>query len=366
MGQGADLRDGVVCAVDATSTAVTTPASSRRATLAGFEVRKHYKCIASTCTDTWCDANCNHVPKYCPASFCREETAPVTYTQSCSSSTDLESASTLNFTTSPSASTGGASFPTQPVVTVTDKDGNTVTTSNLTITLTVASGCGVLSGVTSVRAVAGVATFSGLSVDSAGEYVLAASATLSTLDATIISVQSSSFIVSAGAATGLSFEAIPSNTVAGAVFATQPVVVITDAGGNVDTSSTASVTVSIASGSGSLAGTTTVAAVSGVANFSGLSIDTAGQYTLSASTAGTDALTSASPSGSFAVSSAGTPMISAFPCNNATLQQPLQVIAVDAEGNAATASDTAAFDLKVTDCATHECAALTRCCFGRC
>ena len=59
-------------------------------------------------------------------------------------------------------------------------------------------------------------------------------------------------------------------------------------------------------------------------------------------------------------------MVSAFPCNNATLQQPLQVIAVDAEGNAATASDTAAFDLKVTDCATHECAALTRCCFGRC
>ena len=46
-------------------------AYQRRETLAGFTVKKHYKCIASTCTDTWCDANCNHVPVYCPASFCR-------------------------------------------------------------------------------------------------------------------------------------------------------------------------------------------------------------------------------------------------------------------------------------------------------
>merc|ERR1711998_294591 len=40
-------------------------------TLAGFKVTRRYKCIFPTCTDAWCDANCNHHPKYCPASFCR-------------------------------------------------------------------------------------------------------------------------------------------------------------------------------------------------------------------------------------------------------------------------------------------------------
>ena len=47
-------------------------------TTAGFAVKKHYKCIASTCTDTWCNDNCNHVPKYCPDSFCRELAAAPT------------------------------------------------------------------------------------------------------------------------------------------------------------------------------------------------------------------------------------------------------------------------------------------------
>jgi len=46
--------------------------------IAGFEVKARYKCIFATCTDFWCDANCNHVPKYCPASFCKmiEKTEP--------------------------------------------------------------------------------------------------------------------------------------------------------------------------------------------------------------------------------------------------------------------------------------------------
>ena len=39
-----------------------------------FKVTNQYKCVASaaasTCTDTWCNANCNHRPSYCPASWC--------------------------------------------------------------------------------------------------------------------------------------------------------------------------------------------------------------------------------------------------------------------------------------------------------
>jgi len=45
-------------------------------TLAGFEVKKHYKCIFPTCTDFWCDANCNHNPRYCPPTFCKAKPSP--------------------------------------------------------------------------------------------------------------------------------------------------------------------------------------------------------------------------------------------------------------------------------------------------
>merc|ERR1711981_167256 len=59
--------------VDAPTQDLAAAPSTQMATLAGFKVKKHYKCIASTCTDSWCDANCNHVPKYCPANFCKAE-----------------------------------------------------------------------------------------------------------------------------------------------------------------------------------------------------------------------------------------------------------------------------------------------------
>src|SRR5207253_8278338 len=73
----------------------------------------------------------------------------------------------------------------------------------------------------------------------------------------------------------------------GLAFPTQPVVSIRDAGGNLVTLSSASVTMTITAGSGAggatLSGTTTVAAVSGVATFGGLSINKSGtNYTLTA------------------------------------------------------------------------------------
>lgn len=48
-------------------------ATTDLAMIAGFPVKARYTCIDKwkRCTNFWCDANCNHVPKYCPASFCR-------------------------------------------------------------------------------------------------------------------------------------------------------------------------------------------------------------------------------------------------------------------------------------------------------
>ena len=69
---------GVVALVSQNSTAPTDSAVDTEAyTLAGFKVVKQYKCIFPTCTDFWCNANCNHKPSYCPASFCQGYTTKV-------------------------------------------------------------------------------------------------------------------------------------------------------------------------------------------------------------------------------------------------------------------------------------------------
>jgi hypothetical protein len=92
-----------------------------------------------------------------------------------------------------------------------------------------------------------------------------------------------------GSATALAITTEPQGAPSGSVLGTQPVIRIIDAGGNTVTTSTANVVVSISSGTGTLSGTTTVAAVSGVTTFTNLVITgTAGAYTL---TFGADGLT---------------------------------------------------------------------------
>jgi hypothetical protein len=58
----------------ADTTATSTDSTTELYTAAGFKVTTYYKCINPTCTDSWCDANCNHRPVYCPASFCKKVT----------------------------------------------------------------------------------------------------------------------------------------------------------------------------------------------------------------------------------------------------------------------------------------------------
>ena len=52
-------------------------ADSQLYTLAGFKVVAYYKCINPTCTDMWCNANCNHKPSFCPQSFCKKVVSKV-------------------------------------------------------------------------------------------------------------------------------------------------------------------------------------------------------------------------------------------------------------------------------------------------
>ena len=92
----------------------------------------------------------------------------------------------------------------------------------------------------------------------------------------------SSITLTAGAATAAAITRSPSaSATSGSALTIQPVIRVVDTNGNTVTGFTSNVVASIASGSGTLTGTTTVAAISGVATFTNLVISgTAGEFTL--------------------------------------------------------------------------------------
>ena len=258
-------------------------------------------------------------------------------------------AAKLAFTTQPSSSnTAGAPLGTQPVVKIQDAGGNTVTTSTAAVTLAITGSSGVaLWGTTTVNAVNGVATFSGLSVNLAGS-----GNTLTATSGALTAATSSPFTVVAGAAAKLVFTTQPGSNTVGAPLGTQPVVTIQDAGGNTVTTSTAAVTLAITPGTGAsgaaLSGNTTVNVVNGVATFSGLSVNLAGSdYTLGATSG---ALTPATSSAFTVVAGAAAKLaFTTQPSGNragAPLGTQPVVTIKDADGN--TVSTSAAVTLAIT------------------
>jgi hypothetical protein len=217
-------------------------------------------------------------------------------------SASFDVADRLAFTTQPAGAVGGVAFTTQPVVAVRAGASATAVNDNGTVVtlgikaLTGAAGATLTctSGLTRT-AVAGVATFSGCWIDKSSPtgnpYVLVASSL------SLAGAESSSLAVVAGAASKLLFTVQPAATNSGVVFAAAPAVSITDAGGNVVTTSTASVTLALGAnpGAGTLTctGGLTKAAVAGVATFTGCSINNAGTgYTLVAASTGLTSATS--------------------------------------------------------------------------
>ena len=201
-------------------------------------------------------------------------------------------AAAINFIQEPTNATAGANFTPTVTAEIVDAFGNRIN-SSANVTLAIASGTGSLDGTTTVAAVNGLVTFNNMNIDEADSFTLsAASAGLST-------DTSSSFTISAGAAADISFVQEPTNATAGANFTPTVTAEIVDAFGN-RVNSSANVTLAIASGTGSLDGTATVAASNGLATFSNMNIDEAGSFTLSAASAGLTTDTSAS----FAISAA--------------------------------------------------------------
>jgi|GEM_PF-496128 len=199
-------------------------------------------------------------------------------------------ATRLVFTVQPGTTAAGKSMTPAVKVGLLDASGNP-TTGSQSITLAVASNPsgGTLSGTTTVNAVAGVATFSDLSIDKVGAgYTLSASAT------GLTGATSSTFQITADTASKLVFVTPPAHGVAGEAFTPSVRVALVDKFDN-PTASTASVTVALGGnpGGGTLSGTRTVSAVGGVATFSSLALDKVGTgYTLVATSGALPSATS--------------------------------------------------------------------------
>ena len=250
------------------------------------------------------------------------------------------SATQLAFTTQPTNTV--AASPITPAVQVTARDalGNTATgfSGDVTVAIQTNPAAGTLSGATTVTAVAGIASFAGLSIDKAGSgYALAATAAGPT------GATSAAFTILVGAASRLVFSVQPVTTTAGVAITPAVKVAAQDAGGNAVTSFTGTVSVAITPGTGTagatLSGTTSIAAVSGVATFSTLSIAVSGTgFSLTASTGGLSS--PVSTTFDITVGSASQLKFTVQPTTaaaGATMAPAIQVTALDAVGNTVTA-----------------------------
>ena len=173
--------------------------------------------------------------------------------------------------------TAGQPFAVQPVIYVEDKFGNLETSDNTTVvTVSLASGTGTLVGTKSVTVTGGVATFTDLEEDKAGIISLSFSG------GGLTSASSTNITVSPAAPYQLLIQTQPSpSATAGQAFATQPVIDDVDRFGNLETGdNTTSITVTLATGNGTLLGTTAETVVGGVATFVGLADKTAGILSL--------------------------------------------------------------------------------------
>ncbi len=238
----------------------------------------------------------------------------------------------LVVTTEPaSAITAGTGFGLS--VSVEDVYGNLETSygGNLALTLIGGPGGASFSGTLTLPASGGVADFSGLTLDRAGTgYAIQAVGT------GLSSATTSSFSVIPAAPTQLVVTAEPAPTIsAGDGFILSAS--IEDAYGNLETTDNRSVSIALSGGpsGASLGGTTAVPATSGVASFSGLTLDQAGSgYAIQVASNGLTAATTTA----FTVSPAAPAQlaITAQPATSVTAGQTFGVtVAVeDAFGNA--------------------------------
>jgi hypothetical protein len=228
------------------------------------------------------------------------------------------------------------------VVTVQDSVGNT-TPFGGTVRITIGTdpaGGSTLAGGSPISAPNGVAVFPNLTLNKIGTgFTLLTSTTT----AGVGGDESTPFNIIAGPAKTLVFKVQPSTVVAGAMISPAVQVAALDVAGDTATGFTGNVTMALNPSSGNLGGTVTVAAVSGIATFSNLTVAVAGNYTLTASATGVTSGTSNSftvqPGGVSAINSTiGRSPTSITACKTgctpgASTASTITVTAKDALGN---------------------------------
>lgn len=260
----------------------------------------------------------------------------------------------LVFTTEPTGQTASGTLTGNVVVQVEDANGDLITNDTSNVTLSVATPSGIAFGTDStatVAAVGGIATFNNLVLNKADTYTLSATDTDS--GTALTPATSTSFTITHAAATQLAFATQPTSNVAvGANFG--PVVLdVEDAYGNLVTNNVSAVTLGINSGgvSGeSITGTTTAAAVAGVATFNNISMPDDGTYKLSATDTGLTGAVSSSFIVGNGVNQAG-PATQVVITNNPTVTpgNPTVVNTAleDANGNVETTDNTSTITLAI-------------------
>src|ERR1017187_8414012 len=180
----------------------------------------------------------------------------------------------------PSSILAGTTFPSAVTVQLIDSFGNLI--SNKTVMLSLLGG-GTLSGTTSQPSDGtGVATFGGLSVAQAGTN----KALVASISSPSMSITGAMFTVTAGSATKLGYTTAPAASTPAGVTMASIVVQIQDAAGNSVASNGVPITVALNAGAFTSGTTTILTAPDGSAAFSDLLINTSGNYTLTASSAG--------------------------------------------------------------------------------
>jgi hypothetical protein len=188
-------------------------------------------------------------------------------------------ATKLVLATSPSISAeSGVLMPVQPIVEVRDMSDALAGDMTVPVTASITSGAGSLYGHTTVNTVNGVATFSDLNVVGSGPHVLSFSSPgLTSATANVTSTQ---------VVRQLAIRTAPLQAESGMILSPQPVIELRDAAGLVVPASTATVTASIATGTGALSGSTAVNGSAGVVTYSDLTITGSGSFTFRFSTPG--------------------------------------------------------------------------------
>lgn len=242
-------------------------------------------------------------------------------------------ASRLNFLRQASTSAlAGVAFPIQPELSVEDAFGNILTNASNAVTLAAFSdtacsvaGTGTLSAAsTSVPASAGIADFAGVKYTKTGALHLQATSP------GLASACSDAIAIAPVTPDHLTVVVEPTTTMAGASISPSIQVELRDSFENVASLSSLPVTLAFGTnaGGGSLSGTLTVTAASGVATFPGISIDKIGAgYTLSFSASGLVSATSAAfaitpaPASQLAFTSAAQTAVVAGQCSAAATFQ---------------------------------------------